>query len=146
MEEQFVLGIDFGSDSVRALVVNARDGKEVATAVTEYPRWKQGLYCDPARNQYRQHPLDYIEALEQCVREALSVSGAETAARVAGIGIDTTGSTPAQAAMKPGCSVIYRPNPPTPGRLRNALPAIPPPRLRPVRMTRATVVSVESLQ
>ena len=94
MEEQFVIGIDFGSDSVRALVVNARDGKEVATAVTEYPRWKQGLYCDPARNQYRQHPLDYIEALEQCVREALSVSGAETAARVAGIGIDTTGSTP----------------------------------------------------
>ena len=57
---QYVLGIDFGTDSCRALVVDASNGKEIAVGVAEYPRWKQGLYCQPKLNQYRQHPLDSI--------------------------------------------------------------------------------------
>jgi L-ribulokinase len=92
--KNYVLGIDFGSDSVRCLVVDAESGCEVATAVRYYPRWKQGLYCNPAENRYRQHPLDYIESLEGAVREALDAAGAEVVAAVRGISFDTTASTP----------------------------------------------------
>ncbi|OUN58458.1 ribulokinase [Alistipes sp. An66] len=93
-ETTYTIGIDFGSDSVRSLVVDTKDGATVATAVVAYPRWKQGLYCDPRWNQYRQHPLDYLESLEQCIREALQACGPEVAARICGISFDTTASTP----------------------------------------------------
>lgn len=103
MERQFVIGLDYGSDSARAVVVDVRTGETVATSVKYYPRWSQGLYCDPAANRYRQHPLDYIEVLEASVKEALAHSPAGTAERVIGIAFDTTGSTPAftDAAGKP---------------------------------------------
>ena len=91
--KKYVIGIDFGTDSCRALVVNAETGKEEATSVVYYPRWKKGLYCDPGKNQYRQHPLDYIESMELAVREALS-QNKELASQVVAISIDTTGSTP----------------------------------------------------
>ena len=68
-EMKYVIGIDYGTDSVRALLVNANNGEELAVSVFEYPRWKKGLYCHPAGNQFRQHPLDYIEGLEFTVRE-----------------------------------------------------------------------------
>ncbi|WP_418991775.1 ribulokinase [Alistipes sp.] len=90
----YVIGIDFGSDSVRCLVVCAADGREMASAAVAYPRWKEGLYCDPSRNRYRQHPLDYIESLERCVRMALERCGKEVADRICGISYDTTASTP----------------------------------------------------
>jgi len=93
-QESYVLGIDFGTDSVRALVIDAASGEELGSQVTEYPRWKKGLYCDPARNQFRQHPLDYIESLRTSVKGALRNSGTAAAKKVVGIGIDTTGSTP----------------------------------------------------
>lgn len=92
--EDCVIGLDYGTDSVRALVVRAADGTEVASEVFYYPRWKKGLYCDPAANRFRQHPLDYIEGLEATVRGALAKAPAGTAARVKGISVDTTGSTP----------------------------------------------------
>jgi len=90
----YAIGVDFGSDSVRCLVVDTSDGREMTSAVCAYPRWKQGLYCDPAQNRYRQHPLDYIESLERCVGEALAKCGAEVAANIRGISFDTTASTP----------------------------------------------------
>ncbi len=89
-----VIGIDYGTDSVRAVIVEAADGSETASAVVAYPRWKEGRYCDPAENRFRQHPRDHIEGLEQAVRGALDAAPAGTAARVRGIGVDTTGSTP----------------------------------------------------
>ena len=89
MEKTFI-GLDFGSDSVRALLVTA-SGAEIADAVCPYPRWQRGLYCDPAIAQYRQHPLDYLEAMEQVLREVLRRSDPRA---LAGIGVDTTGSTP----------------------------------------------------
>ena len=89
----YVLGIDFGSDSVRCLVVDAADGREVATAVRYYPRWMKGEYCSPAENRYRHHPLDYIESLEGAIREALSLAGDEVVGEVKGIAFDTTAST-----------------------------------------------------
>ena len=63
--DQFVIGVDYGTDSVRSVIVNAKNGSEVASSVFLYPRWQQGKYCDAAQNQFRQHPLDYIEGLEQ---------------------------------------------------------------------------------
>ena len=72
MMGKYVIGLDFGTDSVRALVVDAGNGKEIATAEAAYRRWKEGRYCKPEDNQYRQHPLDHIEALEACVRHLLS--------------------------------------------------------------------------
>lgn len=92
---KYVIGLDYGSDSARAIVVNAQTGEQLATAVKYYPRWKEGKYCNPSINQYRQHPLDYIEALEVSVREALAQCPAGTAGQVVGIAFDTTGSTPA---------------------------------------------------
>ena len=89
----YVIGIDYGTDSVRALLVNASTGKELAVSVFEYPRWKKGLYCYPAGNRFRQHPLDYLEGLEFTVRDVLKqCPGA--AELVKAISIDTTGSTP----------------------------------------------------
>lgn len=70
--EKYVIGLDYGSDSARAIVVNALTGETLATAVKYYPRWKERKYCNPAINQYRQHPQDYIDVLEASVKEALA--------------------------------------------------------------------------
>lgn len=91
---KYVIGLDYGSDSARAVLVDATNGDTLATAVRYYPRWKQGKYCDPSQNRYRQHPLDYIEVLEATVREVLAAVSEEVAANVVGIAFDTTGSTP----------------------------------------------------
>ncbi len=92
---KFVIGLDYGSDSARALVVNASTGEAIATSVKYYPRWSEGKYCKPNQNQYRQHPQDYIDVLEASVKEALAQCPAGTAENVVGIAFDTTGSTPA---------------------------------------------------
>ncbi|MDX2189189.1 MAG: ribulokinase [Bacteroidota bacterium] len=93
-QNKYVIGIDYGTDSVRAIVVNAMNGEELATSVFYYPRWKKGLYCDPKISQYRQHPLDYIEGLETTIKECVSSVGKEVARNIVGISVDTTGSTP----------------------------------------------------
>jgi L-ribulokinase len=90
----YALGLDYGSDSVRALLVDALTGAEVATNVVYYPRWKKGLFCVPAKDQFRQHPLDYLESLEAVVQGLWSKAPADAAAKVVGVSFDTTGSTP----------------------------------------------------
>ncbi|MBS1529634.1 MAG: ribulokinase [Bacteroidetes bacterium] len=92
--DQFVIGVDYGTDSVRSVIVNARNGHELASSVFNYPRWQQGLYCNPAQNQFRQHPLDYIEGLEQTIKDCIRKAGPEVASAVKAIAVDTTGSTP----------------------------------------------------
>lgn len=94
MDEQYVIGVDYGTDSVRAVLLDTRNGAEITSSVFYYPRWKKGLYCVPAQNQFRQHPLDYVEGLEQTIRECLSAAGPAVAKKVIGISVDTTGSTP----------------------------------------------------
>lgn len=94
MASDFVIGVDFGSDSVRAIIVNAANGEEVATSVFYYPRWQQGKFCDPSKNQFRQHPLDYIEGLEFTIQECLKKAGKSVKDNLKAISIDTTGSTP----------------------------------------------------
>lgn len=95
MKDQYVIGLDYGSDSARALIVNASTGEILASSVRYYPRWTEGKYCDQVINQYRQHPQDYIDVLEATVKEALAQCPAGTAEQVLGIAFDTTGSTPA---------------------------------------------------
>ena len=92
-----VVGIDFGTDSVRSIVADATSGDVLGTSVRNYPRWADRLYCDPVGNRFRQHPLDYLESMEASVRGALREAGAPAAARVRAIGVDTTGSTPVLA-------------------------------------------------
>jgi len=91
---KYVIGLDYGTDSARAIIVNAETGEELASAVKNYPRWMEGKYCVPTANQYRQHPLDYIEGLEYTVKAALAKCPDGTAENVVGIAFDTTGSTP----------------------------------------------------
>jgi L-ribulokinase len=94
MAKKYVIGIDYGTDSVRSVVVDTTNGEIVGTSVFEYPRWKKGLFCDPSVNQFRQHPLDYVEGLEESVKGALKGLSADVKNNVVGITVDTTGSTP----------------------------------------------------
>ncbi|MDQ1332036.1 MAG: L-ribulokinase, partial [Bacteroidota bacterium] len=94
MSGKYVIGIDYGTDSVRSVVVNTANGTIEGTAVFEYPGWGKGLYCDIAANMFRQHPLDYIDGLEQSVRGALEGLDRKIIENIVGITVDTTGSTP----------------------------------------------------
>lgn len=93
-QNKYVIGVDYGTDSVRSILVEATSGNEIAASVFYYPRWKKQLYCNPAQNQFRQHPLDYLEGLEATIKDCLQKAGTEIAAQVKGIAVDTTGSTP----------------------------------------------------
>jgi len=93
-KDAFVIGIDYGTASVRSIIVNAADGSEVASSVFEYPRWKDGLYCEAAENQFRQHPKDYIEGLESTIKRCILQAGPTVVSNIKAISIDTTGSTP----------------------------------------------------
>src|SRR5689334_18614104 len=94
MSDSFVIGVDYGTDSVRSVMLDARNGKEVASAVFYYPRWRDGLYCDAGSNRFRQHPLDYVEGLTATIRECIAKAGPSSASAVKAISVDTTGSTP----------------------------------------------------
>jgi len=91
---QYVIGVDYGTDSVRSILVNANNGEEIAAAVFYYPRWKEGKYCNATENQFRQHPLDYVEGLEHTIKSCLQKAGADIAGNVKAISVDTTGSSP----------------------------------------------------
>lgn len=92
--DAFVIGVDYGTDSVRTIIVNARNGQEVASSVYVYPRWRDGLYCNAQESQFRQHPLDHIEGLEFTVKDCLQKAGATVRNSVVAISVDTTGSSP----------------------------------------------------
>lgn len=66
-DKNYVIGLDFGTDSVRAVLVDAADGKTLETSVHYYQRWKQGKYCDPHKSQFRQHVLDHVEGIEKTI-------------------------------------------------------------------------------
>ena len=91
--KNYVIGLDYGSDSVRALLLDAATGQEIASKVHWYKRWKENKYCDAAINQFRQHPLDHIEGLEEVIKSVVAKSNIESKL-IKGICIDTTGSSP----------------------------------------------------
>ena len=70
----YVIGLDYGSDSVRAVLINSENGKEIASEVHWYKRWIDEKYCNPSINQFRQHPLDHIEGLEFTIKSVINQS------------------------------------------------------------------------
>jgi L-ribulokinase len=96
--KQFAIGVDFGTNSVRALVVDVADGRQFGTHVYDYPSGEAGILLDPKDpNLARQNPADYIEGFYASVRQALKAAERKPGFRaenVVGIGVDTTGSTP----------------------------------------------------
>ena len=98
-QRAFTIGIDYGTNSVRAVVVDTADGRFVGTRVFDYPSGEQGVLLDPKQPHLaRQNPADYIEGLRVAVGGALKAADARARRsardRVIGIGVDTTGSTP----------------------------------------------------
>lgn len=93
MKKPVVAGVDFGSDSVRVVLVDTDSGESVASCTGPYSRWGQKRYCSPAAHRFRQHPQDYLEAFTQAFTGALARSGG-AAERLAAIAVDATGSTP----------------------------------------------------
>ncbi|HVT87403.1 MAG TPA: ribulokinase [Tepidisphaeraceae bacterium] len=94
----FTIGIDYGTNSVRAIVADTTNGRELAGFVVNYPSGKQGILLDPNdHNLARQHPGDYLVGLEKSVRGALkqaSKNKSFSPKKVIGIGVDSTGSSP----------------------------------------------------
>ena len=94
----YTLGIDYGTNSVRALIVDCADGAEVGTGVADYPNGRQGVWLDPKDHHLaRQHPADYLYGLEKSVKAALAQAKKHrgfAAELVIGIGVDSTGSSP----------------------------------------------------
>ena len=97
-DSSFTVGLDYGTQSVRALVVDVETGKEVGTGVFSYPSGREGIFVDPERpNLARQAPRDYLDGLEASVGAALADAQSHDEFRpeaVGGLGVDTTGSTP----------------------------------------------------
>jgi L-ribulokinase len=98
MSPQYTIGLDYGTNSVRALIVNVTNGMEIASAVWEYAHGTRGVILSRDPNLARQHPADYVKGAEVTIKSALasakkSVRGFKPE-QVIGIGVDTTGSTP----------------------------------------------------
>ena len=98
MASKYTIGLDYGTNSVRALLVDVKNGAELATAVFNYPHGEAGILLDPRDpNLARQHPQDYLDGMtviiKQLLRQAASIKGFSPS-QIIGIGVDTTGSTP----------------------------------------------------
>ncbi|RBP17154.1 L-ribulokinase [Roseiarcus fermentans] len=94
----FTLGLDYGTNSVRALIARCADGAEYGACVIDYPSGAQGILLDAKDGLLaRQSPRDYLYGLEASVRGALAAASARpdfSPAKIVGIGVDTTGSSP----------------------------------------------------
>jgi len=98
MSSKYAIGLDFGTNSARALIVDTATGEEVATSVWEFAHGQAGIILDPKDPDLaRQHPEDYINGTITCTQEALAQAAENknfSAENVIGIGVDATGSTP----------------------------------------------------
>ncbi len=96
--DTLTLGLDFGTNSVRALIVRCRDGREMGSASAGYPSGREGVILDPRDHHVaRQHPGDYLSALQKAVRGALREASRRPGfdpSDIRGLGVDATGSSP----------------------------------------------------
>jgi L-ribulokinase len=95
----YTIGLDYGTNSARALVVDCKDGREIGTAVVDYPSGHQGILLDSADHHLaRQNPSDYLHVAEKTIVQALEAArlndSSFTNDQVIGIGMDGTGSSP----------------------------------------------------
>jgi L-ribulokinase len=95
---KYAIGLDYGTNSVRTLIVNVANGREVASAVWNYTHGTQGVILSRDPNLARQHPADYVTGAETTIKKALAVAKRTVRGfspdQIIGIGVDTTGSTP----------------------------------------------------
>ena len=98
MAQKYAIGIDFGSETARTLIVDVANGREIATAVSQYAHGHNGIILGRDPNLARQHPGDYLTSTEKTVKQALASAKRKVRGfkpdKVIGIGVDTTGSTP----------------------------------------------------
>jgi len=92
-DNRYIIGIDFGTDSVRSVIVDTSNGKEISYGVSYFKKWGEGRYCSPEKNQFRQHPIDHIRSLEESISSAIKEASLGKNDNIAGIGVATTGST-----------------------------------------------------
>ncbi|MGB8225652.1 MAG: FGGY family carbohydrate kinase, partial [Sedimentisphaerales bacterium] len=95
----YTIGLDYGTNSVRCVIVNTKNGEETGTAVFPYPSGKEGIILDHSdANLARQNPADYIKGIEESIKNALKDAKKNDKnfkpEKIIGIGVDTTGSTP----------------------------------------------------
>ena len=93
MKETYVIGIDYGTDSVRALLADAATSETIADSVFSYPRWGRQEYCSPAEACFRQHPQDYLDGLRHVIGEVVAARP-DAAPHIRAVSVDTTASTP----------------------------------------------------
>ena len=97
-QHRYAIGLDFGTNSVRALIVDVANGREVGTAVWQYRHGKEGVILSRDPNLARQHPADYISGAAESIRKAVAQARRKVRGfkpdQVIGLGVDTTGSTP----------------------------------------------------
>jgi L-ribulokinase len=91
--KNLVIGADFGTDSVRTVLVDAVRGLNLSECQCLYPRWSNKEYCNPEQNIFRQHPKDHLESLTFCIKKMIKEGGPSCKTSIAGIAVDTTGST-----------------------------------------------------
>ncbi len=98
MSAKYAIGLDYGTNSVRALIVDIRNGKEIATSVWTYAHGDQGVVLSKDPNLARQHPADYVKGAETTIKKAISEAKRKLKSfkpeQVIGIGVDATASTP----------------------------------------------------
>ena len=95
MSSKLVIGVDYGTDSARALVVDVVSGEIISSSEMIYPLWSKGEFCDPVKRIYRQSPEDYLEVLKNILPDAISKAPGDIFDDIIAISFDTTGSTPA---------------------------------------------------
>lgn len=94
MSKKYLIGIDFGTDSARAVIIDGLTGEKISSGIHYYSRWAQGLYQDTDMSCYRHHPQDYLESLKACLLAALDGAGSSVRKNILSISVGATGSTP----------------------------------------------------
>ena len=112
MSANYTIGLDYGTNSVRALIVNVANGAEIAAAVWTYAHGTQGVVLSRDPNLARQHPADYLAGaaitIQQALRQAKKNQRGFRADQIIGIGVDTTGSTSGSARNRLNISARIR--------------------------------------
>src|ERR1700744_2595614 len=98
MKKKYSIGLDYGTNSVRALIVDTADGSEIASSVWNYAHGENAILLSRDPHLARQHPADYLTgaevALRTVVRRAKKSRRGFDSSQIVGLGVDTTGSTP----------------------------------------------------